>query len=166
VPDVEEGLNVETPTGPSLSARMDRRAEELQQQTSERFPIPGYEGIVEVELRAIGHKVESAVHHRLKRVRDTALRELYAMADTLIVATVGFHEIRPDGSSRPIDDDWIRLAKRRADCPDTVTPRQALLFLATDKRLKYLFVDWQQWAALTNEADVVEELVEDFVTTG
>ena len=66
---VDETMPAAPSSNGSLSSRMGQRAEVLQRQSSERFPIPGFDGIVDVELRALGHKVESAINHRNERLR-------------------------------------------------------------------------------------------------
>lgn len=152
-------------SGNSLSARMDQRAEVLEQQVSEIFPIPGYENIIEVELRALGYKRIRQIQKRNEKVRDEVVREIYSIADQVIAATIGFYEVNPNGTRSAIEDDWVSLAKRRRGCPDAPTPRQALLFLVTDKRIHFFADDWGTWARSVR-ADVDEELAEDFATTG
>lgn len=149
----------------SLAARMQQRSAELEKQTSEKFPIPGYEGILEVELRALGYKTIRRVQKRNERVRDEGLREIYTMADQLLMATVGFHEVLPDGTNKSISDDWISLAKRLPNCPEAPSPRQALLFVVTDKRIAFLIQEWGEWSKSVR-SDLDEEVVQDFVTTG
>ena len=150
----------------SLAARMATRSEELEKQTSERFPIPGWEDILEVELRALGYRALRQALTRNERVRDEATRELYTVADQLLMATVGFWEVPQNGGQpRQMDETWESLAKRLPNCPDGATPRQALLFLVGDKRLHFLAQDWGEWAK-TVDKQVHDEVQADFGLTG
>jgi len=171
VEDHEPGL-VEEPEpiepGLALDSRMEARGDELARQTSEWFPLPGYDDILEVELKPLGWKTSSSIQHRNERVRDPGTRELYNMADQIIRATMGFRQVWPEDEERepqPITDDWVSLAKRRRMCPENPTSRQALLFLLTDARVPQLFQDWILWTReVRKEND--EEVGRDFSPTG
>jgi len=149
----------------SLDSRIEQRARELEAQQTERFAIPGYEGVVEVELRALGYKSISAIQHHNARIRIEADRELYNMADVLLRATVGFFDVTGNNGGRAIPDDWVALAKRRQDCPDAPTPRQALLFFVGEQRIHFLAEDYTVWAKEAR-TDIDDEVQADFARTG
>jgi hypothetical protein len=162
---IEESLEPEPQdASPSLSARMERRHEELSRQQTEKFPLPGWEGLLEVELRPLGMRQSAKVVQRNQRTRDEATRQLYVTCDLLIAASVGFHQVSGE-TSKPINDDWVTLASRLDDCPDNPTPRQALLFLVGEDRILWLYQAWEQWQRSAGE-DVDKELAEDFDKTG
>jgi hypothetical protein len=149
---------------PALSARMERRHEELSRQQTEKFPIPGWEDLLEVELRPLGMRQSAKVVQRNQRTRDEATRSLYVTCDLLLAATVGFHQVVGERST-PIRDDWVALSRRLDGCPENPTPRQALLFLVGEDRILWLYQAWEQWQRSAGET-VDKELAEDFGTTG
>lgn len=150
----------------SLAGRMSRRQEELATRTSEWFPIPGYEDVLEVELKVLGYTTIRKINQRNERIRDDAMRELTSMADQLVKATAGFREVLGGEKRRPIDDNWISLASRLENAPDfDGSPRRALLHLVGEQRLHFLSGEWALWAK-TVRPEVDEEVVEDFGTTG
>jgi hypothetical protein len=143
---------------------MARRADELEKHQSDWFEIPGFEGLLEVELRPLAWKTIRGVQKRNERIRDEALREVYNMADQVATATMGFREILPGDQHRPLEDDWMALARRMRDCPDDLSPRKAILFLVGDKRLPFLINEWGEWAKSARHL-VDEEVVRDFEPT-
>lgn len=167
VTQVEEGQEFEQVDASSgaLSDRMAVRADQLEKNQTEWFPIPGYEDVLEVELRALGYKTIRATIRRNEKIRDPDVQEVVSMADQIAKATVGFREVLPGGKTRQIDDDWVRLAKRLPNCPDDVDTRRAVLFLVTDKRIAFLVQDWAEWARSVRK-DVDEEVAADFAVTG
>jgi hypothetical protein len=148
----------------SLSVRMGRRHEELSRQQTEKFPLPGWEDLLEVELRPLGMRAASKITQRNQRTRDEATRQLYVVCDLLIAATVGFHQVVGERST-PITDDWETLAQRLDGCPQNPTPRQSLLFLVGEERVLWLYQAWETWQRSASE-DVDKELAEDFGKTG
>jgi hypothetical protein len=161
--EVRDGLSDETDQ--SLNARMARRAEEIDVERSEWFPIPGWDDLIEVELRPLPYPTIRKVIKQNEKSRDEMTREIYSMADQLIRATLGFRQVAKDGSTRPIDDDWVRLAQRLPNCPQSPTARQALLFLVDLERIHFLVQDWGEWAK-TVRVDNDGEVERDFVVTG
>lgn len=151
-----------TPNG-SLSSRMRQRAEYLESHQTEKFPIPGYEDVLEVELRALGYARVRRVITNNEKIRDPGVREIATIADQLVTATEGFFEVLGE-ERRQIDDDWLTLARRLPNCPDELTPRRAILHVVGDKRIHFLAQDWGEWAKSVKE-DVDEELGRDFATT-
>lgn len=152
-------------SGNSLAARMQARQKQLEGQTTERFPIPGYEGVLEVELKALGYATINAVITKNEKVRDPNVRPVYTMADQILMATVAFYEV--DGQERNEIDGatWASVAALLDDCPEGMTDRQALLFFVTDKRIAFLVADWSDWCRSVR-TDFDKEVVRDFVTTG
>lgn len=150
----------------SLSERMAARQDVLQKTTTEWFPIPGYEGVLEVELRALGYTTVRGIMKRNEKVREDATRELYTLADQMVMATEGFQEIVPGQPAKPLEgEDWISLARRLPNAPDQMTPRQAVLFLVGERRIVYLVTDWTTWGRSV-ATDVEAEVVSDFDMTG
>jgi hypothetical protein len=151
------------PTGGSLSSRMKKRAEQRDSQQTEKFPLPGWDDMLAVELRSLGYTTIRKVISRNERVRNEAQRELYSIADQLLLATVGLYEI-VDDEFVALSDDWVMLAKRLPDCPDSVTPRQAILFLIGEERIAFLAEEYGRWARSVR-GDLDEEVSRDFPTT-
>jgi hypothetical protein len=149
----------------SLANRMAKRKDQLERDTTEWFPIPGYEGLLEVEMRALGFTKIREVQKRNEKVRDEGLQELYNLADQIAQATEGFRAIDNGQVEALPTESWRTLARRLPDCPETPTTRQAILFLIGEKRIHFLVQDWSQWAR-TVRPDIEEEVVQDFGKTG
>lgn len=153
------------PAPGSLGDRLAERQDYLEQHQTGWFGVPGYDDLVEVELRALGFKTIRTIQKRQQKVRDENTRELYAVADQLVTATVGFREVLDEGQYRDLpDEDWVRLARRLRNCPEAPSPRQALLFVVGDKRLLAFAAEFEKWAG-TVRKDVDEEVVRDFAST-
>ncbi len=60
----------------SLSPRIAHRREQLESHQSEWFPIPGYEDVLEVELRLLGYSKIKRVIARNEKVRDPEIRDI------------------------------------------------------------------------------------------
>ena len=163
---VEESqeFDVQDAPGLSLSDRMDARGEELSIQRTDWFPVPGYEDILEVQLKPVGVTRISAVQRKNERVRDPDLQTLYNMADGILISTTGFREVDGD-KRREIPDDWTAVARRRRDCPDGVTPRQAVLFMLGEERIIFLSEAYTKWVRETRP-ELDEEVAQDFGRTG
>lgn len=154
------------PTGGSLAARMKRRGKELENQRTEVFEIPGWEEILAVELRMLGYEESRKIGRRLSKIRNESLQELYSYVDQIVAATEGFYEV--DGDRRtPVDKTWMDLARAGAPhkLPEDLTPRMAVISLVGDRRVAYLFNDWEEWMR-GERPEVDEEVVRDFRTTG
>jgi hypothetical protein len=170
---IEDAVHVQDeqepePASPSLSSRMTARHEELARQTTGRFPVPGWDDVLEVELRAVGIRQSTKIVQRSQRVRDDGTRQLYVTADLVTQATVGFWEVPENGGgkAKPLEGEtWASLAARLDDCPDSPTPRQALLFLVPEERLLFLYTQWESWMREASR-DVDEETMRDFTRTG
>jgi hypothetical protein len=147
----------------SLAARMERRRQAVEQQNTEKFPVPGWDDVVAVELRPLGWKLMRQLGERNKRIRDEATRELYTVADQLIRATVGFYEVVGE-EMRPTNHTWQTLAAAGKGA-EYDTPRKALLALIQDSMVPELWQEWREWQkAIGREAE--EEVSADFATTG
>lgn len=154
-------------SGDSLEARMARQRDVLEGARTERFPIPGYESVVEVELRMLGYRRSRKIGEKHERVRDTAVRDLYIAADSLLEATVAFYEVHGDEpDDTPTDGiTWVKLARAAvSSLPENATPRQAILALLGDERLPYLADDWAKWMR-SERGEVDEEQAAGFTTT-
>jgi hypothetical protein len=160
---------IEEVTSPdrSLSSRMAVRQQQLEEQTSEWFPIPGWEDMLEVELKALGYTQIRKAQKGNEKVRDEILQELYNIADQIKKATIGFREVPEDGGERKllVGETWVTIARRAPGCPDGLTERQAVLWLVGEKRIHFLAKDWGEWAR-TVRPDVDKEVVADFAATG
>jgi hypothetical protein len=148
----------------SLRDRMQARAKELETQATERFPVPGYADLLQLELRSLGWDTVRKITDRHARRRDASLRDLYLAADTLLAATVCFHEV--DG--QPLGSSWLELARNvRPNLPENATARQAVLSLLRADRTTAVIDLWNEWAEWNNaeRTTLGEELGEDFTTT-
>jgi hypothetical protein len=153
------------PIDGSLRARMQQRAEQLEKVTTEIFPLPGWDDLLEVELRVSGLRQATRVQKRNERVRDPGTQNLYNMCDLLLAATVGFWQVIGEDKRKPLEASWESLAKNLDGCPDAPTARQAMIFLLKEHRIPRLYAEWEQW--MTSAApEVDKELAEDFGTTG
>jgi hypothetical protein len=130
--DGEESANVGTQ---GLAARMKLRREQLQKQHSKVFDIPGWEGILAVELEVMDYQTSRKISRRHEKQRDPAIQELYTAAEQLIQATVRFHEVDAQtGKLKDTDGTWKTFAQLAAQgtgdrLPEDLSSRQALIFL-------------------------------------
>lgn len=166
----DEGLPADTTVAvdDSLEARARRRHQQLEQEQTEIFEVPGWQDILGVELRLIGWEEGRKIGQRLRKVKPEALRELYIMCDLILAATDGLHELLPGGGSRRSRHTWVSLAQAvlpAGELPDNLTPRRALIAIVGDKRVPALYAVWQNWSGGARE-EVTEEVVEDFGKTG
>jgi hypothetical protein len=76
--------------GDSLRDSLRAARARAQHRTTGEFPIPGYEGRLHGEFRALDDYSEvRAIVMRHTKVADVAQQELYVAADTLLAASVG-----------------------------------------------------------------------------
>jgi hypothetical protein len=150
----------------SLSGRMKQRAEQLSAQKTEIFDVPGFEGIVAVEFRMLSYERSRKIGQANDKVRSVAMRELYNMADQLVIATERFYEVMPDGTRKPVNHDWVSLARGGLDrpLPAGLTPRQALLAVVGDRRVSFLYGEWEDWQR-GERTEIDSEVVRDFEVT-
>jgi hypothetical protein len=162
------------PENTSLSARMAARQEQLAKETTEKFDVPGWEGVLAVELRRVGYKRTKKIQSRNDRIRDEGDRDLANIADIIGWATVALYEVKGSDPQtgeavyEQLDDTWIDLARRLEDAPDMdgdTGLRRAILFICGgDKRLHFLAQQFGEWEK-SGGADTREEM-RDFSTTG
>jgi|SRR5579875_3475680 len=163
---LEAHLEESTPALGSLAARIAERRREIDNATTELFDVPKYADVFRLELRRLPLKRLVAIAQSVERIHDDALRALYSMADTILAATVAFHEVRDDGSTRPAPGlTWQQLAHAYdPNLDESVQPRVALLRIIGDAELTLLFQDYQTW--LRNGSPRAEkELERDFPRT-
>lgn len=147
----------------SLSDRMVAAAEQAEKQTTEKFDLPRFWGVLAVELRSLGYRTIRKIQQRNEKVRDPITRELYNMADQLVMATEGFYEVNGE-SYKEKDDTWVTLAKRMPNSPDSLDPRKAILFLLEgDRHIHFLFGEWVEWSSSVRPG-IDEEVAQDFET--
>ena len=152
----------------SFEDRMQEVRRQREQRTTERFEVPGFEDLFEVEMQVLGVKRMNDIAFKHVRVRDDSMRALYIQADQVMAATVAFHKLQPDGETAPAEDmTWMDAA--RAYDPNlsaTITPRAALIRLLDDgKGLGELHGSWYGWNTRGNDI-VDKELGRDFQETG
>jgi hypothetical protein len=153
----------------SLADRARQRRESIRKQNTERFTVPGYDGIIEAEYRLLDWKrigKVQAAHDQLRR-RDEDLAVLYSAADLLIAANVDIVDLTgPDPKSLGLT--WGPALARELgveDLPDNCTPRQALLaILVVDSRVIDHFRDYERWQQ-GHAPRTDEEAVRDFEGT-
>jgi hypothetical protein len=114
LPDIEEQTEGPVRHGfgseGSLRDRMKARAEQMELHRTERFPVPGYAAVLEVELRTQNWEESRRIGDRHQRQRDQATRDLYVAADTIIETTVSFWEVDDAGHRERVDTSWVALA--------------------------------------------------------
>lgn len=138
---------IETPRLGSLASRIADRREELEKRVDDLLDVPGFEDIFKLQVRPVGSKRQQQILDRAERVHDRALRNQYVNADILIAATVAFHEILPDGSTRIADGvTWKEIATaRRPELGPELTHRQALLSVIPDHLVNIFASDYMEW---------------------
>jgi hypothetical protein len=157
VDELEGGANVGTQ---SLKARMEARAEALQQEQTEKFEIPGYEGLVAVELRRLPFRTIKRIQQTNMKVKDEATRDLYNIADQIARATVSFHEVKGDDFEE-IELDWVGMAHLLPHSDGIDTPRKAILFLIPETRIHFFAGQFTTWAG-AGQPEEDEEVRRDF----
>jgi hypothetical protein len=148
----------------SLSARMRESRQALEEQTSERFPIPGYPYLY-VELSILPWETTTKIRKRLEKLQrsNPGLFETYFMRESIIAGTVAFWSTDREALV-PEGETWVSLAKRvNPRLGDDVSPRVAIGDLIPTG-IELLMNDWQTWQQ-TERGRVQDEVVEDFATT-
>jgi hypothetical protein len=152
----------------SLGSRMQQRAAEIEQATSERFPVPGWESILEVELALVSWERLRRVVTKYERLnRQPAMQELYTAADQILLATLNFYEVPEQGGPPKLreDHDWVSLARATGKpLPDDLTPRMAVIHLCSDVGTLALLRDWGEWMQ-TRRGEVDKEVQDYFART-
>jgi len=156
---------VDTNGAGSLAARAQARREALLDQQTTIIEVPGFEGILAMEYRAMSYGEGRKINQRHERQRDDATRELYVAADQLIAASVNALEL--DGTeATPLDLRWgAELAQRLGIDVEGMTARQAMMAcFVRDTFLTRHWADYIEWLS-TATADVDEEQAQDFQVT-
>jgi hypothetical protein len=162
-------VNATVDAGPapgSLADRMRARREALEKNTTTTWDLPGFDGILAVEYRALGYQALRKITKRHEQQPDEGLLELYVACDTLIGATIEVYEIsETTGKLAATGERWLELARRAGvDLPENSTQRQALLALVPDAAIVSLYNRYTGWIARSGtEAD--EAVVRDFERT-
>jgi len=147
----------------SLAARIAARRDELEKREDDLIDVPGFEDIFRLQVQPVGSKTQQRIIERHERVHDRALRNQYVNADILIAATVGFHEVLADGSTRHAEGvTWKDIAQaRRPELGPELTHRQALLAVIPDHLLNLFATDYMDWLRGTG-VSVNNDLERDF----
>lgn len=153
------------PDGLSLADRMRRRVETIATQRTVTIPVPGYQSMLGVKMRALTVERTGSIAKNNERVRIEVMRNLYTAADLILVATEGFVEYLEDGSERELPDHytWQYLANEVKETGN-LTGRQALLSLLGDINVGILSAEWDQWLG-AEKRDMDAEVSEDFGLT-
>lgn len=170
LPDEEPALDEPmVPAGSSLKARMHDRQEELAKRTTELFPVPRYDEIIAVELKAIPWERSEKILERHQRQAKRMM--LNSSADELVAATVGFWEIKEDGSTEEITDvsRWSEVCEHvlEVDLPNSppaTLERVGLLTLCSDQGVMALNGQYRRWLGGAN-VGIGEEVGRDFSST-
>jgi hypothetical protein len=152
----------------SLRDRMRARAAEMELSRTERFDVPGYSGVVEVEMRTLGWDTVRKINDRHQRIREPGVRDLHIAGDIILEATVGFWEVDDSGNRAKVETNWLELAQ--AALPhlrENATPRQALMALTKADRTTRLIDLWNEWGEWNSaeRTSIGEELADDFEKT-
>lgn len=137
----------------SLEARVAERRKAIEARTTQLFDVPGYEGILKVELQVVGGKRQYAILTRHENIRDEYRQRLMGAAGLVLAATVAFHSVLDDEGNTALAEEcsWKRLAKA-ADPTllDSVVDGPgggsvALLRLLGEEGTIALAGDWKLW---------------------
>lgn len=152
--------------GPSLADRMRRRAETIATQRTVVLPVPGYQSMLGVTMRALSLEHTSRIATQNKKVRIEATRNLYIAADIVIAATEGFVEFKEDGTETELGHEftWQSLAQEVRDIEPRSTARQSMFALLGDIGVASLASDYDEWLG-AEKVEMEEEVVEDFAST-
>lgn len=164
----ERAQSVSGPLAGSFDARLQERRREREMRTTEVFDVPGFEDLFRVEMQALGYKRLAEIAQAHERQRDDALKALYANADVILAATVGFRIIGEDGEEREPDEplSWVDLARASDPALDAMTrPRVALIRLLDGVAIGTLANVWNEWNTYGNRA-IDGELRRDLSVTG
>ena len=154
--------------GTSLKDRMNARQSELESRTTEIFPVPRYDEVMAVELKAIAwEKTEEIVQ---RHSRQTNRQMLNSAADEIVVATVAFHEIKDDAIELIEDvSRWSEVAKSflgfdPPQAPYATRERICLLALCSDQGVMALNGPYRRWLGGANTG-ISGEVRRDFNST-
>jgi hypothetical protein len=135
----------------SLRERMRRHKAELEDRTTELFPVPNWDGILVVELRPVDwDDTEESIGRHSRRERGQILR---TGADEIVNGTVAFYELDPEGEAVEQVEDarlWSQLLESYTDTelgemPHEIRERTALIELCTDQGVMALSTTFRRW---------------------
>lgn len=153
-----------TATPGSLEERVGRRREQLERKTTELFDVPGYEGVLQAELRLLGGKRQYAIVEALERVHDDYQKAIRAAAEMILASTVAIHEVVDDEGGTQVAEGvtWLHLA-RAADkkLGPEIQPRVALIRMLSENGVLELAGEWRLWMK-NRGAKVDKALEQDF----
>jgi hypothetical protein len=160
--------NRSTPAS-SLKGRMEARAAELANRKTEVFPIPRYDSVIAVELKAISWEKTQEIIERHSRVGTR--QTLNASADEIVFSTVAFHELKPDGSLELVEDvhSWSEVTQALLgisppEGPYNTRERVCMLSLVSDQGVMALSAQFRQWLGGVSSG-ISEAVRQDFSTT-
>ena len=80
----------------SLEHRVAERRKALEAKTTHKYDVPGYEGVLKVELQLVGGKRQHQIYKAHEVIRDEYQQSLRVGADLILAATVGFYAVSGD----------------------------------------------------------------------
>jgi hypothetical protein len=148
-----------TPVVASLRDKVQARRAEMQQNTTETFDVPGYEGILRVRYRVLSWKEIERIGERVAKIKDLdgPTSRLYVMADTLVVASEAVYDAsldadRKDGDAPPEGPRWGAALAHDLGFPDPQTARQGIFAIfARDTQLVTHYQTMMAWQEGENE---------------
>lgn len=160
----DEVVDEPTPVLGSLEERIAARRQQLEQNQTELFDVPGFEGIVQVELRLVGAKRQLAVMKEHQRIRAEEKQVVRVACDLILAATVQFHAVVDDEGNTELAEDvtWKKLAQAYDPLLDgTIQGRQALVRMIGENGVLDLLAEWKEWMR-TRGQKLTTELSQDF----
>lgn len=155
-----------TNSGPSLADRMRYQADLMASQRSMIFPVPGYQSMLAVELRALSLEATGRIAERHKRIQVETQRTLMVGCDIILSATEKFYEIAEVGlQMRELEGyNWDRFAQEVKGADPNISSRAKLLTLLGDVNVTLLIRLWDEWMS-SEKIEIDKEVVEDFAST-
>lgn len=154
------------PTLGSLEARVAERRAKLEAETTHRFDVPGYEGVLKVELQLVGGKRQHAIFKKHEVVRREYDQTLRVGGEIILAATCGFYSVVGEQEVLAENCTWKRLAKAAHPYLDDAVleapggNRVALVTLISEEGVLDLVGEWKKWSR--NRGADLEEALEDF----
>lgn len=150
----------------SLRDKVQARRAALQKDRTVTLDVPGYEGILRARYRVLSWKEIGKIGERVAKIKDldAAQRELWAAADTLVLASEAVYDAALD-KDRKSDDDppegpkWCPQLAHDLGFPDPQVPRVAVFAIfARDTQIMTHYQTLMGWQDGEN-VEVDEELV-------
>lgn len=154
-----------TPGGPSLRERMRAQAELMASQRSSVFPVPGYQSMLAVELRALSLDFTGRLADRHKKIQVETQKTLMTACDIILAATEKFYEVDFNGHMRELEGyTWSRFAQEVKGVDPSISERAKLLALIGDVNVSLLIQLWDAWMS-EEKQEIDRGVVEDFSST-